>query len=62
MFRLRAHVFQGRFDPGMDASGLLDSFVRVAFQGYTASTQVSYFRQHTMTQDMQILPSRLLNP
>lgn len=40
-FQLRAHIFQGRFDPGMDASGLLDSFIRVAFQGYTASTQVS---------------------
>ncbi|XP_067216226.1 otoferlin-like isoform X2 [Linepithema humile] len=39
-FQLRAHVFQGRFDPGMDTSGLLNSFVRVAFQGYTASTQV----------------------
>ncbi|XP_039312849.1 otoferlin [Solenopsis invicta] len=39
-FQLRAHIFQGRFDPGMDVSGLLDSFVRVAFRGYTASTQV----------------------
>ncbi|KAL6424890.1 hypothetical protein ACFW04_010045 [Cataglyphis niger] len=39
-FQLRAHIFQGRFDPGMDASGLMDSFVRVTFQGYTASTQV----------------------
>ncbi|XP_011877854.1 PREDICTED: otoferlin-like [Vollenhovia emeryi] len=39
-FQLLAHVFQGRFDPGTDASGLLDSFVRVAFQGYTAFTQV----------------------
>ncbi|EZA54735.1 Otoferlin [Ooceraea biroi] len=40
VFRLRAHIFQGRFDPGMDASGLLNSFVRVAFHGYTLSTQV----------------------
>ncbi|XP_072763326.1 LOW QUALITY PROTEIN: otoferlin, partial [Anoplolepis gracilipes] len=39
-YQLRAHVFQGRFDPGMDASGLLDSFVRVTFQGYTISTRV----------------------
>ncbi|XP_071557570.1 otoferlin [Temnothorax nylanderi] len=38
-FQLRAHIFQGRFDPGMDASGLLDSFIRVAFQGHMASTQ-----------------------
>ncbi|XP_025075892.1 otoferlin-like [Pogonomyrmex barbatus] len=39
-FQLRAHIFQGRFEPGMDASGLLDSFIRIVFQGYTASTQV----------------------
>ncbi|EFN60493.1 Fer-1-like protein 4 [Camponotus floridanus] len=39
-FQLRAHIFQGRFDPGMDASGLTDSFVRVTFQGYTTSTRV----------------------
>ncbi|XP_036143415.1 otoferlin [Monomorium pharaonis] len=38
-FQLRAHIFQGRFDPGMDVSGLLDSFVRVVFRGYMASTQ-----------------------
>ncbi|XP_071649969.1 otoferlin [Temnothorax longispinosus] len=38
-FQLRAHIFQGRFDPGMDGSGLLDSFIRVAFQGHMASTQ-----------------------
>lgn len=43
-FQLRAHLFQGRFDPGTDAFGLLDSFVRVAFRGYTASTQVSLQR------------------
>lgn len=43
-FQLRAHIFQGRFDPGMDASGLLDPIVRVTFHGYTASTRVSKFR------------------
>ena len=41
-FQLRAHIFQGRFDPGMDASGLLDPIVRVTFHGYTASTRVSF--------------------
>ena len=40
-FQLRAHIFQGRFDPGMDATGLLDPFVRVIFYGYTLSTKVS---------------------
>ncbi|KAG7207640.1 hypothetical protein KM043_009260 [Ampulex compressa] len=39
-FQLRAHIFQGRFDPGMDASGLLDPVVRVAFHGYTLETRV----------------------
>ncbi|XP_033208643.1 otoferlin-like [Belonocnema kinseyi] len=39
-FQLRAHVYQGRFDPGMDTSGLLDPFVRVVFHGYTLLTKV----------------------
>ncbi|XP_011064503.1 PREDICTED: otoferlin-like [Acromyrmex echinatior] len=39
-FQLRAHIFQGHFDPGMDTSGLLDSYIRVAFQGYTVSTRM----------------------
>lgn len=42
-FQLRAHIFQGRFDPGMDASGLLDPFVRIIFHGYTLVTKVSLF-------------------
>ncbi|XP_012058513.1 PREDICTED: otoferlin-like [Atta cephalotes] len=39
-FQLRAHIFQGHFDPGMDASGLLDLYIQVVFQGYTASTRM----------------------
>ncbi|KAG5335930.1 OTOF protein, partial [Acromyrmex charruanus] len=39
-FQLRAHIFQSHFDPGMEASGLLDSYIRVAFQGYTVSTRM----------------------
>ncbi|KAI4482752.1 hypothetical protein M0804_008605 [Polistes exclamans] len=40
-FQLRAHIFQGRFEPGMDTSALLDPFVRVTFSGYTLTTSVS---------------------
>lgn len=58
-FQLRAHVFQGRFEPGMDASGLLNSFVRVAFRGYTASTQVSDAER--FNGNVQISLSRSLN-
>ncbi|XP_023290146.1 LOW QUALITY PROTEIN: otoferlin [Orussus abietinus] len=39
-FQLRAHVFQGRFDPGMDSSGLMDPLTRVKFHGHSMSTQV----------------------
>ncbi|XP_043285592.1 otoferlin-like [Venturia canescens] len=38
-FQLRAHIFQGRFDPGMDSSGLMDPFLRVIFRGYTSTTE-----------------------
>ncbi|XP_015125981.1 otoferlin [Diachasma alloeum] len=38
-FQLRAHIFQGRFDPGMDSSGLMDPLIRVIFHGYTATTK-----------------------
>ncbi|XP_035743561.1 otoferlin-like [Vespa mandarinia] len=39
-FQLRAHIFQGQFDPGMDASALLDPFVNVTFLGHTLTTSV----------------------
>ncbi|XP_014219659.1 otoferlin [Copidosoma floridanum] len=39
-FQLRAHIFQGRFEPGMDSSGLLDPMVRVIFRGYSMTTTV----------------------
>jgi len=48
-FQLRAHIFQGHFDPGMDASGLLDLYIQVVFQGYTASTRVSYVQHFNGT-------------
>ncbi|XP_034943562.1 otoferlin [Chelonus insularis] len=38
-FQLRAHIFQGRFDSGLDPSGLMDPFIRVMFHGYTATTR-----------------------
>ncbi|XP_066595937.1 otoferlin [Prorops nasuta] len=41
MFQLRAHIFQGRFDPGMDSSGLMDPFLQVEFGDYTCSTKVA---------------------
>lgn len=40
-FQLRAHIFQGQFEPGMDASALLDPFVHVTFLGHTLTTSVS---------------------
>ncbi|KAF7395677.1 hypothetical protein HZH68_009727 [Vespula germanica] len=39
-FQLRAHIFQGQFEPGMDASALLDPYIHVTFLGYTLSTSV----------------------
>ncbi|XP_015525108.1 otoferlin [Neodiprion lecontei] len=39
-FQLRAHIFQGRFDPGMDSSGLSDPLIRVIFNGHTLATRV----------------------
>ncbi|KAL7306383.1 hypothetical protein TKK_0001807 [Trichogramma kaykai] len=39
-FQLRVHLYQGRFEPGMDSSGLLDPMVRIIFQGYTMTTKV----------------------
>jgi len=48
-FQLRAHIFQGHFDPGVDASGLLDLYIQVVFQGYTASTRVSYVQHFNGT-------------
>ncbi|XP_048510270.1 otoferlin-like [Athalia rosae] len=38
-FQLRAHIFQGRFDPGMDSSGLSDPLIRVVFHGHTLATR-----------------------
>ncbi|KAH0549066.1 hypothetical protein KQX54_005671, partial [Cotesia glomerata] len=38
-FQLRAHIFQGRFDSGLDATGLMDPFIRIIFHGYTATTR-----------------------
>ncbi|XP_044010396.1 otoferlin [Aphidius gifuensis] len=38
-FQLRAHIFQGRFDTGMDSSGLMDPFIQVIFRGCTLTTQ-----------------------
>ncbi|XP_024943161.1 otoferlin [Cephus cinctus] len=39
-FQLRAHIFQGRFSPGMDTSGLLDPLIRVIYRGHTLKTEV----------------------
>ncbi|CAD6221881.1 GSCOCG00005218001-RA-CDS [Cotesia congregata] len=38
-FQLRAHIFQGRFDSGLDATGLMDPFIRIIFHGYTVTTR-----------------------
>ncbi|KAK0090744.1 hypothetical protein PV325_006303 [Microctonus aethiopoides] len=38
-FQLRAHIFQGRFESGLDSTGLMDPFIRIIFRGYTASTK-----------------------
>ncbi|KAK9306192.1 hypothetical protein QLX08_003081 [Tetragonisca angustula] len=60
-FQLRAHIFQGRFDPGMDASGLLDPIVRVAFHGYTASTRVIKQTLDPFWDQTLILPPRTVH-
>nr|XP_034175477.1 otoferlin-like [Osmia lignaria] len=60
-FRLRAHIFQGRFDPGMDASGLLDPLVRVAFHGYTATTRVVKQTLDPFWDQTLILPPRTVH-
>ncbi|KAK1117439.1 hypothetical protein K0M31_016643 [Melipona bicolor] len=60
-FHLRAHIFQGRFDPGMDASGLLDPIVRVAFHGYTASTRVIKQTLDPFWDQTLILPPRTVH-
>ncbi|XP_076223010.1 otoferlin [Nomia melanderi] len=57
VFQLRAHIFQGRFDPGMDASGLLDPLVRVAFHGYTAATRAIKQTLDPFWDQTLILPS-----
>ncbi|XP_076648742.1 otoferlin [Halictus rubicundus] len=61
VFQLRAHIFQGRFDPGMDASGLLDPLVRVAFHGYTASTRVIKQTLDPFWDETLILPPRTVH-
>ncbi|KAK0180464.1 hypothetical protein PV327_006103 [Microctonus hyperodae] len=38
-FQLRAHIFQGRFESGLDSTGLMDPFIRIIFRGYTATTK-----------------------
>ncbi|CAL7940390.1 unnamed protein product [Xylocopa violacea] len=60
-FQLRAHIFQGRFEPGMDASGLLDPIVRVAFHGYTASTRVIKQTLDPFWDQTLILPPRTVH-
>ncbi|XP_076670742.1 otoferlin [Andrena cerasifolii] len=60
-FQLRAHIFQGRFDPGMDASGLLDPFVCVAFHGYTAATKVLKQTLDPFWDQTLILPARTVH-
>ncbi|XP_076302777.1 otoferlin-like, partial [Lasioglossum baleicum] len=60
-FQLRAHIFQGRFDPGMDASGLLDPLVRVAFHGYTASTRVIKQTLDPFWDQTLVLPPRTVH-
>ncbi|XP_076243958.1 fer-1-like protein 6 [Calliopsis andreniformis] len=60
-FQLRAHIFQGRFDPGMDASGLLDPLVRVAFHGYTATTKVIKQTLDPFWDQTLILPPRTVH-
>ncbi|CAK9828332.1 Fer-1-like protein 6 [Anthophora retusa] len=60
-FQLRAHIFQGRFDPGMDASGLLDPIVRVAFHGYTADTRVIKQTLDPFWDQTLILPPRTVH-
>ncbi|XP_015435492.1 PREDICTED: otoferlin-like [Dufourea novaeangliae] len=61
VFQLRAHIFQGRFDPGMDASGLLDPLVRVAFHGYTATTRVIEQTLDPFWDQTLILPPRTVH-
>nr|XP_012151304.1 PREDICTED: otoferlin-like [Megachile rotundata] len=60
-FQLRAHIFQGCFDPGMDASGLLDPLVRVAFHGYTATTRVIKQSLDPYWDQTLILPPRTVH-
>ncbi|XP_046143744.1 otoferlin-like [Osmia bicornis bicornis] len=60
-FQLRAHIFQGRFDPGMDASGLLDPLVRVAFHGYTATTRAVKQTLDPFWDQTLILPPRTVH-
>ncbi|XP_076634575.1 otoferlin [Colletes latitarsis] len=60
-FQLRAHIFQGRFDPGMDASGLLDPLVRVGFHGYTATTRVIKQTLDPFWDQTLILPPRTIH-
>ncbi|XP_076375559.1 otoferlin [Megalopta genalis] len=60
VFQLRAHIFQGRFDPGMDASGLLDPLVRVAFHGYSAATRAIKQTLDPFWDQTLILPPRTI--
>ncbi|KAJ8683958.1 hypothetical protein QAD02_019750 [Eretmocerus hayati] len=39
-FQLKAHIFQGRFEIGMDSTSLLDPVLQVTFQGHTMRTKV----------------------
>ncbi|XP_078046839.1 otoferlin [Augochlora pura] len=61
VFQLRAHIFQGRFDPGMDASGLLDPLVRVAFHGYSAATRAIKQTLDPFWDQTLILPPRTIH-
>ncbi|EFN77733.1 Otoferlin [Harpegnathos saltator] len=55
-FQLRAHIFQGRFNPGPDNFGLLDPFISVAFRGCTATTQTIRQSFHPFWDQTLIFP------